>query len=380
MEKDIWQRLARYLADEMPVDEATDLQSEIAQNPEHKDHLKEAQTIWKLSAGQEKEIDWASEKEWQRLQNTIENNNNINALRWYRRYYWQAAAAVLIVVGIVYLANRLNTSSPDQGGITHNQNKENIYTHMLTTTDSVKVFYLPDSSRVWLNQRSALSYTAGFGKTERRVTLEGEGFFEVKRAMQQPFIVSALSTETRVLGTTFNLKAYQADALVELRVVSGKVSFGNPDDDQPEIVVLPRQKASFHRQKGLFSQSVSNDKGFLKWMRHNNAVYNVEVRLPRQFIKQTYTWKKNGINQTVIEGKLTNTATITAYKNIKFTYRLFTRKGVQKTQRSFTVSKRLLPGQTIAYKHNLLDIFTSTARVIVDVQDADAVAEDTLPK
>src|SRR5690606_21735822 len=67
---------------------------------------------------------------------------------------------------------------------------------------------LPDGSKVWLNAESSLKYPIAFSDHERRVTLSGEGFFEVKEDARKPFIVESLAQTLRVTGTTFNINSY----------------------------------------------------------------------------------------------------------------------------------------------------------------------------
>ncbi|RPD47847.1 DUF4974 domain-containing protein [Hymenobacter sediminis] len=84
---------------------------------------------------------------------------------------------------------------------------------------------LPDGSKVWVNRHSTLTYAADFNKTNRVVQLQGEGFFEVKKDHGRPFTVLANGTRTRVLGTSFNVRAYLLEDSVEVAVVTGRVAF-----------------------------------------------------------------------------------------------------------------------------------------------------------
>lgn len=81
---------------------------------------------------------------------------------------------------------------------------------------------LPDGSMVHLNVNSTLTYPEEFEDGLRRVSLEGEAFFEVQRDTDRPFLVSSAGLETKVLGTSFNVNAYKGKEEM-VTVKSGKV-------------------------------------------------------------------------------------------------------------------------------------------------------------
>ncbi|SIN70778.1 FecR family protein [Chitinophaga niabensis] len=86
-----------------------------------------------------------------------------------------------------------------------------------------KYLLLSDSTQVWLNASSTIDYPEEFGKDKREVYLKGEAFFEVKHAAETPFIIHTGTVTTVVLGTSFNVKAYEGQEHVTVSVKSGKV-------------------------------------------------------------------------------------------------------------------------------------------------------------
>ncbi len=83
---------------------------------------------------------------------------------------------------------------------------------------------LPDGTRVWLNAASSLRYPTSFSGEERRVTLVGEGYFEVAKNEDLPFKVETDFQEVTVLGTHFNVKAYHDGAATKTTLLEGSVS------------------------------------------------------------------------------------------------------------------------------------------------------------
>lgn len=82
---------------------------------------------------------------------------------------------------------------------------------------------LPDGSGAWLNALSSLSYPTRFTGAERVVTLNGEGYFEIKANAQQPFVVKSGMQRVQVLGTHFNVNAYTDESTIKTTLLEGSV-------------------------------------------------------------------------------------------------------------------------------------------------------------
>ncbi|MCL2561931.1 MAG: FecR domain-containing protein [Rikenellaceae bacterium] len=101
---------------------------------------------------------------------------------------------------------------------------------------------LEDGTHVWLNADSKLHFPAVFGKTERRVILEGEGYFDVKSDSQRPFIVETANQQLTILGTQFNLSAYPDEQKTLTTLVEGSV-FLSVTGGGSTTVLKPGQQA-----------------------------------------------------------------------------------------------------------------------------------------
>ena len=102
---------------------------------------------------------------------------------------------------------------------------------------------LGDGTKVWLNAESTLLYPKHFSKTERRVHLSGEAYFEVKHSKKCPFIVETSSLIATDLGTAFDVKAYQGKA-TQLILVSGKVAVCKRGDESSPVLMKPDEMAT----------------------------------------------------------------------------------------------------------------------------------------
>ena len=100
---------------------------------------------------------------------------------------------------------------------------------------------LPDSSHIWLNANSSLEYPAVFDENQRRVVLQGEGYFEVKADKKHPFIVCTGDIDIIATGTAFNVNAYEKSS-VDVTLVEGHVDVNSSYHPESVYVleVIPR--------------------------------------------------------------------------------------------------------------------------------------------
>lgn len=121
---------------------------------------------------------------------------------------------------------------------------------------------LSDGTKVCLNSNSRLHYPAVFSNKQRHVELEGEAFFEVTHDEKCPFVVQVTDMTIKVLGTTFNVKAYRNEATY-VTLKSGKVEVCTTDE-QESAMLNPNEQASYSKQTGLKLHRVSGN-AFYVW-------------------------------------------------------------------------------------------------------------------
>jgi len=120
---------------------------------------------------------------------------------------------------------------------------------------------LPDSTKVWLNSDTKISYPADYGLKERNVTLVGEAYFEVAKNPDKRFIVEAKGMQVEALGTSFNVNAYQNDNKIIASLFSGSVRVGY---DRHVAILKPHESVkvdllnrSFSRYKDESMQNIA---------------------------------------------------------------------------------------------------------------------------
>ncbi|MDR0748542.1 MAG: FecR domain-containing protein [Tannerellaceae bacterium] len=100
---------------------------------------------------------------------------------------------------------------------------------------------LADGTTVWLNARSSLRYPAAFAKTERKVELDGEAYFDVEHKDEQPFIVSTEKLTIKVLGTEFNVHAYKGRNEFNAALIKGSVKIYNKGHEENALFISPNE-------------------------------------------------------------------------------------------------------------------------------------------
>jgi len=137
--------------------------------------------------------------------------------------------------------------------------------------------YLPDGTLVWLNAGSSISYSQGFGVDNRKVTLEGEGYFEVTHNAKIPFFVQTNNLEVKVLGTKFNFCDYKEDAKAMVTLIEGSVALQNLLHAEKSSTLKPDEQAILDKKSGKINIKSSTASNARKWI--NNCLFFDEERL-----------------------------------------------------------------------------------------------------
>lgn len=117
---------------------------------------------------------------------------------------------------------------------------------------------LPDGSRVWLNSASKLRYPTAFTGEQRLVELEGQGYFEVRKDAQHPFIVKTKTLDVEVLGTGFDVMAYPDEKSMNTTLVEGAVRV-------KDVMLKPGQQARMEYSTGCIYVAPADIQQVIAW-------------------------------------------------------------------------------------------------------------------
>lgn len=182
------------------------------------------------------------------------------------RHYWMQLAASLLILIMGGLTVKFYTEN--QAIYQLAERPITIYAGK-TGKSSVT---LPDGTRVRLNAKSELSYRQDFGQRDRRVSLNGEGYFEVKRDETKQFVVSTEVMDITVLGTIFNVYAYENKDFVEMTLVEGHVQVTPYNHPEQTIDVQPNEKVIYERSTGKVSLQRTSSRLETIWL-ENELVF-----------------------------------------------------------------------------------------------------------
>lgn len=198
-----------------------------------------------------------------------------------RGYWTQIAASILFIVTmgltvLLYMQNKTISTLAEKDVVVCSGD----YGKSLVT--------LPDGTLVHLNAKSSLTYSQDFGRSNRNVKLSGEGFFEVKKSSEKKFVVSTGYVSVTVLGTKFNVYAYENKDVVEMSLVEGSVNIVTEQPPYKSINVKPNEKITYMKSTGELKHEVTSNKMETAWLQkelvfRSERLENVFNSLSRKF-------------------------------------------------------------------------------------------------
>lgn len=206
------------------------------ESPEHLRYYQDFVNIWQIThpAFDPDEIDVV--KAENSIRKKISETDIVKRL-W---NYWQRVAAVILIPLLLlsvylYLDDR-QTDVHESIGYQELKSPHGMYSKV----------DLPDGTGVWLNGGSVLKYPLKFRPGQRRVTLEGEGYFEVRSDRKNPFVVETNRMTLTATGTAFNIQAYATDSITAVTMADGVVDvvFGKASP----VTLKPGERALYNSQ------------------------------------------------------------------------------------------------------------------------------------
>lgn len=228
----------------------------LKEESKNKELYRKAKITWALMSSTQKMSDYEIEKSYRKLHSRISSKRGFRLIL---PLYFRYAAAIVLLVGVsatmFYLGR--NDSLDFAAKLS--------YTSVVADKGQISKVILPDSSVVWLNSGTTLTFDNSFSFKNRNLNLTGQAFLEVKRNVKLPLIVAAGNLKVKVLGTRFDVKAYPDDNDVKVVLESGKVELLSAVDKSFKYQLEPGQLAKFEPQsRSLEIKEVESPK-FSNW-------------------------------------------------------------------------------------------------------------------
>ena len=249
------QLIIRFLNGQLSVEETDELNKWIESSPENLKTFRDYQKIWLVSSVSLPDSNFNTQKAWKKL--TLEMHKPSyrqisNSRKRTRKIYLKfarIAAMVIAIFTIGVLASYFTLSK-----YLTTPGKE--ISEISVPKGSRSRIVLPDSSIVWLNADSKISYSNNFNRSERFIKLEGEAYFDVITNPRKPFVVSTSHMNIKATGTKFNVKAYPDEDAVSTTLVKGIVSVEIPGAERQLTYNLePNQNLTYKPSDMSISRS-----------------------------------------------------------------------------------------------------------------------------
>ena len=212
--------------------------------------------------------------------------------KWYRT--WSVAAVAIVLLGLI------TVTAYWQGSRQIQSNFSDIVVE--APLGSKTKLTLPDGSTVWLNAGSKMVYSQGFGVSDRRLAFQGEGYFEVEKNDEMPFLVQTHDVNVTVVGTKFNFRNYPEDEEAVVELLEGKVALENQLKEESVRYLSPNEKMVLHKATGKMDITSAKVKEATLWtenillfdedllpdiIRKLERSYHVQIEIENEALKQT---------------------------------------------------------------------------------------------
>lgn len=159
-----------------------------------------------------------------------------------------------------------------------------IYNTLSTPRSGQYQLTLPDGTHVWLNNVSTLRYPTSFQGKERTVELSGEAYFEIAKDATKPFFVKVKDETVQVLGTSFNIMAYEEEGGIQTTLLTGAVRV---NAGSTSVQLKPDEQARFNSAEGLKVLKGVPSQDIVSWK--NGFFYFGRASL-REVMRQLARW------------------------------------------------------------------------------------------
>lgn len=255
------QLILKFLNETISPEEQRALRGWINESEANKKLMDDFTLMWKVSKDQTKLPDFESSDQWQKFERSVNRPEAVPSIAMAansRAYTLKIAASISVIALFSWILYLIVFS------------QEPI---LKESRETIVHVVLPDGSKVWLNRHSRLAYDKHYNSEERIVKLLGEAFFEVRKDPEKPFIIQTIEAQIQVLGTSFNVQAYERTNATEVFVASGLVNFSSIKNKSAGIMLNPGDRGLLLKTSDTVVLSSQESSNVLAW-KEKKLVFN----------------------------------------------------------------------------------------------------------
>lgn len=223
---------------------------------------------------------------WQQIRKETIDRQSMKKMRLYQTVAW--AASLLLLFGISGAAYFLMQREAPTS-----------YYTISTGIQTIDNIELPDGTTIQLGSGTKLTYPAVFAGNTREITLDGQAFMQVVPDAQKPFVVHTTQMDVEVLGTSFEVFAYNHEENMETILLNGKVKVNFPAAGKEAFELTADDKIAYHKSENKVVRSKVNAENYTSWRKgvlsfENEKLSMIVPRLEQWYGRKIYLEKELG--------------------------------------------------------------------------------------
>ncbi len=271
--------LAKYFSNTLDEVDKTEVDAWVLESDENQKLFDHYQQLWVKA---EAFTSYSDEQVEEALLRTKKQMPQFRSKKSHFTWIRQVAAVLVLAIGLASVFHYFMQPHTVNGGV--------VFKEVVASRGSNTKLILPDGSTAQLYPGSKLVFPLAFNGEYREVQLTGEGYFEVEHDEAMPFIVKTDQLNVKVLGTEFNVRAYEDENFVETVLVNGKVALEK--EENGKIVSLqtlkPYQRSVYSLTSGKLA--VSDELDLHKYVDWRKGLLVFDADPMQEVVRKMENW------------------------------------------------------------------------------------------
>lgn len=290
--RSIKSKIISHLNGDIRHEEQQEILNWISMSEENARYYAEIKDVWEATHVNMNAIA-GTELEWTKFVRKVSNDDKTKNQKIGSDWRRFLSIAALLVAGILIGITVVKISPKN----------EQLFCTSTAPKGSISQMVLPDSTVIFLNAGSEIRYSVGLGSSHREVFLQGEAWFKVAKDRKKPFVVHTGFYDVQVLGTEFNVKAYDSDSRVETTLEEGSVKILSTDKFKmaQQVVLIPGEQIVYNKDNNKFQVKVVDARLFSSWKENKLEFIKMSLRELLVLLERKYGVNIEVVNPEILE-------------------------------------------------------------------------------